>query len=614
MLVRQSDRFIPPHRHDSELVTRYLEWLMAMTHKHPHLMQVAVYFSAASFISLTYSSASLPILGIESSTRNTVLATSGGVVGSILSLAHGVVQHKIFGMPLPAGSSPLYQNSSFNYKTAKGTLVVEDNHMPILKIEADDPFDAGYVEGWLLAPAIEAALEKIEPLYSFIWKLINAPKDNAYLGRYLRGFLDQILTRHQLEMHGKMQAFNERLRLKGKKQKPFLFEFYSLLQSLPEFHNYHPFKDQVASTLVTGCTTAAIRLNNYTAFLRVLDWPSYGGSDLFLQVERKIGDTKRTIDIGMPLTSSALTMLNEDGLLVQINVATMHDENVLRGMPSTFLMRYAAEELSSVEELTDFVKKVPALGAFHLTASDGRQTKSFHIYQSQEVRYDHAIDTLGEDKQSPQLLVVANHGVEWKKGKSQVINYKDSNERKINIETFFNQPKLQEQFHVLIEKQNEKDLSAKDHLEIQKFCIDVLLRIGRLDLIDNCESVVCAAIVFDRHQVVKAYVSTNNGYAPSREFKDFQQISHFGSEGHRETKEAISSASLGRSIEEVVSPPVSKPMISSFVAKAGVVGAGAALATGINPLLGLLWTGLFAKTAEVVASRTTCKRDHKPPH
>ncbi len=522
---RKSQDFQPPHSQPASYIIRYFENLMDLTHQHPTLMSGIVNVVGISSLVLATSPIIAAALGYDAP----VGAGAAVIAGAASVLAYGTrfAQHKIFGFPVDP-TEQVYKEGKFSYKSATAEIILNEGRLPLLKIIADDSYDAGYAEGRILAEAMRVNLEKTNFLYTLMRVGMNAPKHNHHLKDYLASILKVIPENYQREMQGKVDAYNDWLTDTDPRAEILSFERYLLLQLMPDLRNYNPFPERRWSESMPNlipkpaCTSIAMRLGHYTFFTRVLDWPSHGvAGKYFMQIDRKISNTKRHIDTGFPLISGVLTDVNEDGLFLEMNVA--HGDKVVTpdGIPAILYNRFIAEHASSVADIASLNEVQKPVGAYHLTASDGKETQSFHFYQNAEVQNDHEVDVLPTDETAPHLLVVANHGLQFKDSKPTQINHRDSDERKRNIISFFSQPALREKLDLAISmQQGGVKLSVDDVNELRQ----IFLQAARLALVSNCESVLCEILVFCGDQIQSATAATDNLYAQRKELSEFKEL------------------------------------------------------------------------------------------
>jgi hypothetical protein len=510
--------FKPPHLHSSSTALRCIEELMRLTHDHPELMKDIVYLGGAASLVLMAAPWLLPAFGVNL-TRGAALASSVlGSTGGALSLASGYAQHNILGFPFKENIT--YKKSTYTYREASASIVIDDNQFPLVSIKSNNHYDAGYVEGYILGKAIETSLISLLSVYDKISLALGLPKKDEVntLKKYLADVLATIPDNYQEEMQGKVAGYNQWRIENNPSASPLSFELYLLMQLQPDIHNYNPLPIHVLG-MNFACTTIAFRLGDYTLFTRVLDWPSFGIADHFIQIERKIKGSKSTIDIGFPLTTGLLTAVNENGLLVEINVAFGDKVKKPQGMPALFFNRYCAEHAATVADIHHILDTKEPLSAYHLTATDGSTTSSFHFFQSTDYKGAHVIEALDSNKLAPAHLIVANPSIKVVDDKAHPYNYKDSAERLANAKAFFAQTHLQ----TYIAKQDkQKPLSAADVLQLE----DVALQAARLALINNCGSTMCAVYVYYKDKLIDARAVVDNNFAPDKPLAAYKKLAY----------------------------------------------------------------------------------------
>jgi len=526
-----SDGFTTPHLHAASTIRRYLDFLMKLTHDHPVLMNNLVYAAGASSVTLMATPwLFLANMGIELPAIIAASIFGAGLAGTVLSTSSWFAQHKVFGFPV-TDNERVFATGNFSHGTAVAEMIYDEKSMPRLEIKSSNNFDAGYVEGYILGAAIRQNLQIAKDLFP----LISAAMSLGLKDELTKVFAT-IPERFQQEMQGKIVGYYAWLNRHYPGEKALSLEFYTLLQLMPDCKNYNPLHSVQLSRIFgllrsafasampqMGCTTIAMRLGDYTFFNRVLDWPAYGmAGKYFLQIDREIAGSKRTIDIGMPMLSGALTIVNENGVLMEMNVANGEQVTNPQGMPAVFFNRHCAENAGNLRELNELIAREKPLCAYHLTATDGKETQSFHFYQSDEVRGANAIDTLGRNKQEPQLLVVANNGLYFKDNAPVPVNYSDSNERKDNIHQLFHHRPVHDRLtHAIALQANGEPLTKGFIASLQQ---DICLRLARLAIVNNCESVLCAMYVYHHDQLEHACAAADNLYAQSKPFEEFKQL------------------------------------------------------------------------------------------
>lgn len=515
----------PPHSKPSSIINRYLERLMQLTYDNPVLVRNLIKAAGASSLALTALPLAASALGYDISAGAAVSAAVAGVGGAALSGFSWFMQNRFYGLPVEKNNTNISVPAPFQYSSARGEYTADKNCMPRLKIVSGNHYDAGYVEGYMLAEGIRENLASTNFLYKSMW-MMGAPWLKSNISRYLHQVLKTIPENYLAEMNGKIAGYNQWLHNNNIYNEDLELNYYLLLQLLPDIRNYNPFSTELSAPslpdISPACTTIALRVGDYTFFTRVLDWPAYNvAGKSFLQIDRNIQGTKRTIDIGFPLLSGALTVLNNDGMLIEMNVA--HGNKVMKpeGMPAVFFNRFCAEHAANITELDALIAANKPLAAYHLTACDGNQTKSFHFYQNPNVQGEHSIDELDTDQSSSRLLVVANHGLHFDESGSDVVNHRDSDERKQNIHQLFSQRSVQDKFKTYIDKQKGgQSLSTEDVVDLKEFC----LQVARLPLICNCSSVLCALYVYHHDKLIDASAATDNLYAQRSELSEFASV------------------------------------------------------------------------------------------
>lgn len=512
------EKFIPPHSHFSSYSAQYIDKMMQLTHDDPYRMKIFFYITGGASLALT-STAFIP--SIPRPIRG--VASILGITGTVLSLASGYIQQNVFGFPID--NEPAYQNNFYRFGKATAELHVDDGYVPRLDITSNNHYDAGFAEGYILGRAIQVNLDAISPLFDLIELVVGNPKDVKFQA-YFYDILDVISSNYVEEMHGKVDGYNAWLKEKNQKTNPLIFEHYVFLQTIADYRNFIPFKDCPFAPFFhnIGCTTFALRVGKTTVFSRTLDWIAYDKVKYFIEINRNITGSKRTTDLAHVLLSGALTVVNEDGFLCQINVA--NGENVTnkppKGMPAVLFVRDCAAKVSNTSDLINFLKDNRPLSAFNLTVSDGHDTQSIRLLQDlKSPSSKHVINQLSTNEENPQLMVVANMGIEKKDDKFVPFNFRESKQREENLFAFFKQPAIQKQLSQYIEKQHDqKNLSQDEMNALLKTVVDA----ARLPLVCSAASVILAIYVFENEKLNKAIVAMDNSFAPRKDLDEFRRL------------------------------------------------------------------------------------------
>ncbi len=514
---RKVQRVKPQYAHPTSVINRYFDFLMKMTYDHPVFMTTLV--DAVGIAGLT--------LAVTAPLGRTVSAVAGAGMAVVAYASH-FAQHQLYGLPV-TDFDGAYHPDVYSYRTAKAEITTQEGHLAILRIDAENHYDAGYAEGYICGEAIKVNLKKTAFLYPIMCVLLGAPVDDDNLMAYLNPILNATPKKYREEMQGKVDGYNKWLQENHPNDEPLKFSQYVLYQLLPDLHNYNPFvENKLSSKLPSmpqlfGCTTIVLRLGKFTFVERVLDWPSHDvAGKYFIQVDRNISGSARTIDVGIPLLSGALTVLNAHGTLFEMNIAYGDKVKQPSGMPAVFMNRYCAEHAEKVTDIHRVLRDVLPLSAYHLTASDGDNTESFHFYQNKETLGQHEVEVLPEDITRPQMMVVANQGLRHAEGVPTIVNHKDSTQRKANAFQFFAQPDNQRSLQEFIDLQTRDVPSPADVRFIKNF----MLEIARMALINKCDSVLCEMLVYFDGKLEDVSVVTDNLYAQDRGLEAFRQLSN----------------------------------------------------------------------------------------
>ncbi len=401
-------------------------------------------------------------------------------------------------------------------------FVNHPGHLPKIEIIADTPHDAGFIEGYALAPYMAKCFYALNKYTRLILPLIGAPRTDAALDAALQPIFKALPNYLQEEIQAKIAGY-QAWRAENPNANPspnITLGQYLLIQMLPDFHQYNPFKSAIADTLPNhgnllpdmGCTSAIIQVDNMFGYMRALDWPSYGLAQYFIETERTIAGEKFT-DISAPLLSGLLTAVkqteNGSQLFLQLNVSRNHEKTTVVGnrLPAILLNRKLLHEANTADEVRAMMSNAgspQALSNYHVNVCDGISAYSIHVGQGSNGQL-HEVESpkpLG----SSSYLTVANHGF---RGQDREIDHHDSTARCSNIEQF------------LFYKQNESqgNLIARhnDARSNQNEMIDTLLQIARLPMVNNFHTAVVALLVFHNGQLVDSTVATNNNFAAERE-------------------------------------------------------------------------------------------------
>lgn|SRR3990167_4836911 len=164
-LFANAGKIVVPHRYPRSLISRYLDWVMRKTYEDPSTMIKAVSYMGPGWLGYWL---------VDKQHRQ----SSNGFNFFAPGIAWFAQRHLFC---FPSDHEDRYTVSEFKYKSAQGVIIIEEGNMPRLQINAEHHFDAGYVEGYLLAQAMKDVMEHSHYLYPAICKLYGAPRDRNEL-------------------------------------------------------------------------------------------------------------------------------------------------------------------------------------------------------------------------------------------------------------------------------------------------------------------------------------------------------------------------------------------------------------------------------------------------
>lgn len=507
--------FVPPHTSFSALPDRYVDTVMRYTYKNPDVMGKAPYVTGA------LSAALIPSFFIARIPRPIgAFLSLAGITGMTLSFATAIFQQRVFG--LPVDNKPMYEEANYTFQTACGEIIIDRDYLPRLNIKSLKPYDAGFVEGYLLGEAIKINLDALKPLFDLLKIVAGNPNERKFK-LYFSDFLDVIPKDYIDEMEGKVKGYNTWLKEHYPIAEPLTFYEYIFIQSIPGYRNYLPVQNCPFVSLFQSmcCTTFALRFGDptqdITIIARILDFAFCGNVNSVIEINRKIAGKKGISDVAHPLISGALTVVNENGVLLELNVAPGKKVIIPEGEPDIFLIRHLAERADSVDHVSQLIDEEKTLGSFHLTASDGRRTTTTHFLQDLKDPSKHVIEELHKaDPGNPHVLVIANSGIEEKGNHVVPFNFRNSEERKENLYQFFKQPRVREEL--------QKYGSKPDNVISQDTAlIKTLLEAASLPLVCNAAS---AQLIFYQfvNETISAIATLNNTYAPMNKPGEFKRL------------------------------------------------------------------------------------------
>lgn len=375
-------------------------------HSHPTLLKVAewaVIFFGAVLIATT--PLTLPILGTIVVMTQIVAGLVLGVLG-ILALKYAeylASPHDMKKRVFTPGTCP--GGKLFYHKDEQ-----TQHEIPILLLDADHPYHAGKAHGYLLAPNIDLLRQR----FDFVLYTIARRTPAGGLTEILQKIRATIPQRYLDEIRGVADGFNEWIEEQWKNGccssvaklseddlllfhlQPDSLHFQPMLKG-----NENAFLRQAVSV---GCTAITAQDAKKGFILgRNMDWPTFGaaGAHSLLVVRKHSNPAESSVEVSFPGFVGTLTGMKKSFRLC-MNVCEGRSEEV-QGMPAAFLNRYCLENSHSIEELESFLRRIPSLGPYHLTAADNKSAKAFHLKQG-----IHTQSTVRHLEKNGRPLVVTN--------------------------------------------------------------------------------------------------------------------------------------------------------------------------------------------------------------
>jgi hypothetical protein len=278
-----------------------------------------------------------------------------------------------------------------------------EGNIPILEIKETDSYKIGYAHGLLMAPYIFKMLSRTR-LCAHIFGVLHFKQIKKSLPEIKKNIPSEYLT----ELEGLIQGMNDWDSLNS--------WIYSSRITLDEVLMFQLVPDMAHLTLsnlpVVGCTVLVDRdpKDHSISIGRHLDWPSfgtYGGHTLLIR-------RKKSVSIGVPGLIGDLTVINKD-LFLCLNVCSPRvrvDRIETDKIPSTFLLRYLAENFSSVSDLKKAAQNsdLPiSLVPFHANAADKQNAITLHFRQKSESELGTVIRTMSENRTLEPFATFNNH-------------------------------------------------------------------------------------------------------------------------------------------------------------------------------------------------------------
>lgn len=359
------------------------------------------------------------------------LACLGGLIILITYLFHETLEllPPYFDM-----STHLYQ--PFTSRDSNGTQLYYENDIPILVINADNPYQAGYDHGYHLGIGISKMLEIWDPLLHDKYGYPRAEE----IPKSIKAFCSIIPKAHLEELQGLVKGYNQwideqnnHLHIKLSFESALVFHFVSDIMHYKPSDDHIPARSPITIRINdlqrVGCTVVVDRDENQNIVAaRNMDWGLVGAYTVIFK--RKYANFE-TLEIGFPGLIGTVTGRKDSGFTVMMNIAFGQTSEV-RGMPTCFFNRACLENCNSVSEVENFLKKYNPLGPFHLIAIDNQDAKSFHMHQNADEQSPHYVTRSLFDQQP---LIVTNCAYPDHTGRGE--DFVGSHLREESLEAFF---------------------------------------------------------------------------------------------------------------------------------------------------------------------------------
>jgi len=356
-------------------------------HDHPLTMKVAKIALLALGIGLGCATPFAVLLPVGLAAKICIIGA-----GSLIALTAcviGTVAH-IF---LDIAISPHHDMKNHAYKPSQceGGKLYYDGDVPILALEADNPYIAGKAHGYLCGDAINSLVKR----YEFaMYRLGGKPRADQLEPLCLDRIRSHIPKEYLTEMQGLLEGYNQWAKENWWKfPKKMSLDDIMYMHLMPDSLHFQPESAQAKSpskvtspsTATTVACTAIVDSteNEGLKFARNMDWMSFGlAGTKSLVVNRRFKDHRNnTVEVNVPGFIGATTGQNSKGLSVAMNVCSGNTKEI-NGMPACFYNRYCLENFGNVAEVETFAKSKSPLGAYHLTAADPNKASSIHFFQA----------------------------------------------------------------------------------------------------------------------------------------------------------------------------------------------------------------------------------------
>ncbi len=258
----------------------------------------------------------------------------------------------------------LLEHSDRVYKTGEceGGELYYKGDVPILSLNADDPFKAGKAHGYLCGEAIDLLAKR----FCQCLHTLERPCAES-LSKILAAVRNTIPPEYLSEMQGLVEGYNQWANEQSRWKSPKLLTLDDVLLShlMADSFHFQPEGFEQSHSF------------------RTMDWPSFGLFETYNLIISRLHEDGRhsTLEYSVPGFVGIRRGINDQELSLTMNVCD-DETNTLRGMPALFYNRACLEHCQNVSEVEAFVQSRSPLGPYHLTVSDSKEDQTIHFYQA----------------------------------------------------------------------------------------------------------------------------------------------------------------------------------------------------------------------------------------
>ncbi|MES2273031.1 MAG: C45 family peptidase [Chlamydiota bacterium] len=287
----------------------------------------------------------------------------------------------------------------FKEAHCEGGKIYYRGKIPILELNCENPFQAGYAHGYLLGAQIHPLKKNMELAIHSVLRNPRSPQ----LKKVLHELRAQIPADYLREMEGLSEGYNAWAKAANLSTR-MTPEDVLLVHLIPDSKHFHPKELELAfgkrkkeSDLqgAMACTSLLLRdAQKRVVFGRNMDWCPFGkGADATVVILRK---AEKTATLGCAGMIGAISAWNKNGLSIAMNVCPGKTSEV-RGIPTTLFLREILRKSKTVRDAEEMTAQIRPLGPSHTILAD-RTGRGACISFYQGPREQDYIRHLEEDK------------------------------------------------------------------------------------------------------------------------------------------------------------------------------------------------------------------------